>query len=62
MLRLPPDLVSALDRFIAEERPGASRPEALRGAFRAWLTERGYLRREPAEGIPPDRLTSENDG
>lgn len=31
---LQPDLPSALDRFIAEERPDMSRPEALGYAFR----------------------------
>ena len=29
-VRVPPDLLSELDRFIAEECPGTSRPEALR--------------------------------
>ena len=29
-VRVPPGLMEAVDRFIAEERPGVSRPEALR--------------------------------
>lgn len=29
-VRVPPTLLDALDRFIAEERPNISRPEALR--------------------------------
>ena len=49
MVRVPPDLLAALDRFIAEENPGASRPEALRLAFRDWAIGHGYL------ALPSDR-------
>lgn len=49
MTRLQPDLLAALDRFISEERPKASRPEALRMAFRDWAIAHGYLE------LPPDR-------
>lgn len=49
MVRVPPDLIAALDKFIAEEHPGSSRPEALRIAFRDWAIGHGYLE------LPPDR-------
>jgi predicted N-acyltransferase len=42
-LSLRPDLLAALDRYIAEEKPDVSRPEALRIAFRDWAEQQGYL-------------------
>jgi hypothetical protein len=55
---VPPTLVRALDRFIAEEAPGMSRPEALRRALQDWCCGMGYL--PPAHGDPdgPGRPTS----
>lgn len=35
-VRLQPDLLSVLDRFICEQQPHMSRPEALRHAFMEW--------------------------
>ncbi|WP_282568522.1 hypothetical protein [Bosea vaviloviae] len=32
-----------LDRFIAEQQPDMSRPEALRLAFKDWATGQGLL-------------------
>jgi hypothetical protein len=49
MTRFQPELLEALDRFIAEATPSASRPEALRIAFRDWAIAHGYLE------LPPDR-------
>jgi hypothetical protein len=43
MLRLQPDLLEAVDRFISEEKPAASRPEAIRLALREWAIGMGYL-------------------
>jgi hypothetical protein len=44
-VRLLPDLLKPLDRYIKEECPkGTSRPEALRTAFRDWATSMGYLK------------------
>ncbi|QCI67521.1 hypothetical protein [Phreatobacter stygius] len=40
---LDPALIEALDRFIAEDRPGISRAEALRLAFRDWAQDKGLL-------------------
>jgi hypothetical protein len=40
---LPPRLGRALDRFIAEEAPGMSRPDALRQALQEWFIGMGYL-------------------
>lgn len=42
-VRMPPDELALLDRFIAERQPGMTRPEALRFGFREW-TERGLER------------------
>lgn len=41
-VRLQPNDLALLDRFIAEERPDVSRPEALRIAFREWAIGMGY--------------------
>lgn len=46
-VRLPSDLLDALDRFIAQEQPGISRPEALRLVFRDWAIGHGYLDNPP---------------
>ena len=40
---VPPTLVKALDRYIAEEAPTISRPEALCRALQDWCAEMGYL-------------------
>lgn len=42
-VRLQPKLLAVLDRYIREEMPDASRPEALRHAFRDWAIGAGYL-------------------
>lgn len=48
---MPPDELALLDRFIAEQQPDMSRPEALRYAFRDWAIGQGLLpHREGAEG------------
>lgn len=49
MTRLQPDLLGALDRFIAEIHPDTSRPEALRIAFRDWAIANGYLELPPED-------------
>lgn len=59
LVRLQPDLLDALDRFIAGRQPGMSRPEALRVAFRQWATEHQLL--PGAEGIKPQDLNAAND-
>jgi len=43
-VRLQPDLLEALDRYIAEEKPDTSRPEALRVAFTDWAKRNGYIK------------------
>lgn len=42
-VKLEPGLLEALDRFIAEDQPAASRSAALRLAFRDWAQEKGFL-------------------
>jgi len=42
-VKLDPGLLEALDRFISEDQPGASRAEALRLAFRDWAQDKGFL-------------------
>jgi metal-responsive CopG/Arc/MetJ family transcriptional regulator len=59
-VRLQPDLLRALDRFIAEEAPDVSRPEALRTAFKDWAVAHGYLH-SGDEGIRPEDLNASND-
>lgn len=62
-VRMPPDLLDALDRFALVDGRSLSRPEALRVAFREWATGRGYIKAGPPdEGKRPDELTSDNDG
>ncbi|MBB3929385.1 Arc/MetJ-type ribon-helix-helix transcriptional regulator [Kaistia hirudinis] len=62
-VRMPPDLLAALDRFIGEDGRALSRPEALRTAFREWATARGMVRHGPLdEGRRLEDLTSDNDG
>lgn len=60
-VRLHPDLLGALDRFITEERPDTSRPEALRIAFRDWAISHGYITAAEREGIRPENLNASND-
>jgi len=43
-LRLTRELLDALDRYIKEEEPTATRPKALRLAFRDWAIHMGYLK------------------
>ncbi len=40
---VPPTLVRALDRYIVEEAPNMSRPQAMCRALQDWCTEMGYL-------------------
>lgn len=43
-VRLPAELIDALERFIGDHRPVfMTRPEALREAFKDWATGRGYV-------------------
>lgn len=42
-VRLPPDLLAALDRYIGEEHPAMTRAEALRHAFKDWSIGQRYL-------------------
>lgn len=49
-VRMPPDLLAVLDRYIAEEQPGVSRPEALRIAFRDWAVAMNYLKAPERRG------------
>ena len=43
VVRLAPELLEALDRFIEEDRRGTSRADALSAAFRDWAEDKGYL-------------------
>lgn len=43
MVKVPPPLLDAIDRFIAEERPGTSRPDALRFLAAEHLKTLGIL-------------------
>lgn len=51
LVRMPADELALLDRFIAEQKPDMSRPEALRFAFRGWAVSQGLMPfREDPEG------------
>ncbi|MDN2579186.1 ribbon-helix-helix protein, CopG family [Aquibium sp. ELW1220] len=43
MVRLQPEMLAALDRFIAETDPSMSRPEAMRRAFHDWAIGQGIF-------------------
>jgi len=61
-VRLQPNLLLALDRFIADTNHDKSRPEALRIAFRDWAIANGYLRHDAADdALRPDQLNASND-
>lgn len=60
LVRLQPDLLEALDRFIAGQQPGMSRPQAMRLAFRQWAAEHRFLS-TTQEGIRPQDLNAAND-
>lgn len=62
--RLPPALAKALERFIAADTTGMTRPEALERAFRDWALQNGFLHPddESAEGMRPEDLNAANDG
>lgn len=42
-VRIPPDLLDALDRY-ASEQNFPSRPDAIRRALADWLQKAGYLK------------------
>ncbi|MCZ8313590.1 ribbon-helix-helix domain-containing protein [Phreatobacter sp.] len=42
-LQIPPDLLAAVDRFIEEEVPAASRTDAMVAALRAWAVGNGLM-------------------
>jgi len=42
-VRLPPELLRALDAFVSKSGGEPSRPEATRRILSDWLAERGYL-------------------
>ena len=42
-LRLPRDMLEAIERYRREQETIPTRPEAVRQALRDWLTSRGYL-------------------
>lgn len=48
-VRLQPELLAVLDRFIAEEQPTMSRPEALRYAFAEWVVRNPRLSADSSE-------------
>jgi hypothetical protein len=44
LVRLPPDLLTAIDAYTLDDMPGASRPEVIRAALRDWLIHIGRLK------------------
>lgn len=45
MVRLQPDMLAALDKFV-DEQMGITRPEAIRLILRDWLISNGSLNAE----------------
>jgi metal-responsive CopG/Arc/MetJ family transcriptional regulator len=62
VVRLPGDLLRALDRFIEEREGREDRPQAVISALREWAHARGYLDEPGEEGIRPEDLSAANDG
>jgi metal-responsive CopG/Arc/MetJ family transcriptional regulator len=62
MVRLPGDLLRALDRFIEEHEGREDRPQAVISALREWAHARGYLDEPGEEGMRPEDLSAANDG
>ena len=62
MVRLPGDLLRAVDRFIEEHEGREDRPQAVVSALREWAHARGYLDGPGDEGIRPEDLSAANDG
>ena len=62
VVRLPGDLLRALDRFIEEHEGREDRPQAVISALREWAHARGYLDEPGEEGIRPEDLSAANDG
>ena len=62
MVRLPGDLLRALDRLIEEHEGREDRPQAVISALREWAHARGYLDEPGEEGIRPEDLSAANDG
>jgi len=62
VVRLPGDLLRALDRFIEEREGREDRPQAVALALREWAHARGYLSESGDEGIRPEDLSAANDG
>jgi metal-responsive CopG/Arc/MetJ family transcriptional regulator len=49
-IRLDPDIVEALEKFLVEEDVNCrSRQDAFRYIVRDWLTESGYLGQQPSK-------------
>lgn len=42
-VRIPPELLSALESFRRDQTEIPTRPEAIREIVRDWLTDKGYL-------------------
>lgn len=61
MVRLPGDLLRAVDRFIEERGGHESRPQAVVAALGEWAHAKGYPREPGGEGIRPEDLSAAND-
>lgn len=60
-VRLHPELLAVLDRFITEQHPAMTRPEALRYAFRDWAVGQGLLSPQQSGGMTDDQITASAD-
>lgn len=62
-VRLPANMVAALDRFIAQQDGDTSRAETVAGIVRAWAIDNGFAHRDEdgEEGLRPEELNAAND-
>jgi metal-responsive CopG/Arc/MetJ family transcriptional regulator len=61
LVRLPGDILRALDRFVAEQGY-ETRSQAMLSALHEWAHRRGYMSEAGEEGIRPEDLNAGNDG
>lgn len=43
-LRLPPEILTPLDKFASDEADNPGRPESIRRILKDWLIRNGYLK------------------
>ena len=62
-VRLPANIIAALDRYVSTQDQGITREDALISALRDWAMQNGLLQSgmNGDEGLRPDQLNATND-